>query len=386
MRPWLKLLLLVLVTLVLPWDGVRYARQMEAALRQSERQDLHSLAASLAASLQGRMRLLYRFPDQGTTPGPYDLIPAVLPAPVYADGYSGGWPTRSRLWRRYGQGPHRFDILTGVNDRMLYVLLRVTDPHLVFDAPLANPLRRSTRGDRIWLGFVGPQGHPHAEFLALTGPGPVIAHRIVRGEYGRRRAVVDPRIVGALQVQPGGFELELSLPLSMLGGPFGVAVDDRSGRGGPPLRYGMLGPSGRRPRGGLILASAQLPAYLRRLVRPGLRVAVSTPSGARLAAAEEPIVPAIPAPQPGLLTRLFRRLSGPESRTRITAMAPIRGRGGRGVIGRLEITQTSDRWAQLRDHTLEQMLNLTLANSALACLIAIGLAFQMALRAWRNRH
>ena len=50
MRSWLKLLLLVLVTLVLPWDGVRYARQMEAALRQSERRDLHSLARSLAAS------------------------------------------------------------------------------------------------------------------------------------------------------------------------------------------------------------------------------------------------------------------------------------------------------------------------------------------------
>ena len=129
-----------------------------------------------------------------------------------------------------------------------------------------------------------------------------------------------------------------------------------------------------------------MPAYLRRLVRPGLRVTVCTPSGARLAAAEEPIVPTIPAPQPGLLTRLFRRLSGPQSRTRITAVAPIRGRGGDGVIGRLKITQTSDRWAQLRDHTLEQMLNLTLATSALAGLIATGLAIQMALRAWRRRH
>ena len=385
MRPGLKLLLLVLVTLVLPWDGVRYARQMEAALRQSEQQDLHSLAASLAASLQGRVHLIYRFPDQGTAPGPDDLIPVVLPAAVYADGYAGGWPTHSRLWRRYGRGPHRFDILTGVHGRMLYVLLHVTDPLLVFDAPRANPLRRSTRGERIWIGFAGPQGHLHAEFLALTGPGPVIAHRIVRGEYGRRRAVVDPRIVGALQLQPGGYALELSMPLSMLGGPFGVLVDERNGRDGRPLRYGMLGPSDRRPRGGLILASAQLSAYLRRLVRPGLRVAVCTPSGARLAAAEEPIVPTIPAPQPGLLTRLFRRLSGPESRTRITAVAPIRGSGGRGVIGRLKITQTSDRWAQLRDHTLEQMLNLTLATSALAGLIATGLAIQMALRAWRRR-
>lgn len=75
MQPWLKLVLLLLVTLVLPWDGVRYARQMQAALRQSERQNLRSLAITLAASMQGRTRLIYRYPAQGTRAGADDLIP-----------------------------------------------------------------------------------------------------------------------------------------------------------------------------------------------------------------------------------------------------------------------------------------------------------------------
>lgn len=385
MRPWLKLALLVLVTLVLPWDGVRYARQMESALRQSERQDLGSLARSLAASLQGRTRLIYRFPGFGARPGPYDLVAILLPAPVYVDGYADGWPTSGRLWRRFGSGAHQFRIVAGVSGRMLYALLRITDPHLVFDAPLANPLRRSARGDRIWIGFAGPQGHFHAEFLALTGAGPVVAHRIVLGEYGRRHALVDPRIVGALQPHPGGYDLELSMPLSMLGGPFGVLVDDRSGRGGTPLRYGMLQPSNLRPRGGLVLASPGLSGYLRRLVRPGLRISVTTPAGVVLARADAPKVPDVPAPQPGLLTRLFRRLSGPDGSTRIAASAVIRGTGGQGMLARLKITQTAGRWARLRDRTLERMLNLTLATSLLACLIAIALGAQMVIRAWRRR-
>lgn len=385
MRPGLKLLLLILVSLVLPWDGVRYARQMEAALRQSERQDLHALAGTLAASLQGRLRLIYRYPSLGTRAGRYDLIPALLPAPVSVEGYADGWPRQSRLWRRYGSGADHFDILSGVNGRVLYVLLRVADRHLVFDAPLGDPLRRSGIGDRIWIGFRGAQGHLHAEFLALTGAGPVVAHRIIRGEYGRRRALVDPRIIGALQPHSGGYDVEISLPLSMLGGPFGVMVDDRSGLGRPALRYGMLSQDPPRPRGGLILASAALPAYLHQLLRPGLRLAVTTPSGALLARADSPLVPAIPAPQPGLMTRLFRRLIGPDDPARISATAPIPGAGRRGVIARLQITQTSNRWARLRDRTLEQMFNLTLATSALALLVAIALGAQILNRAW-HRH
>ncbi|MGH8202886.1 MAG: ATP-binding protein, partial [Steroidobacteraceae bacterium] len=85
----LKLLLLGLATLVLPWDGVRYAREMEAALRQSEQHELQAVSETMAASLEGRMDLLYRNagdPAPANT-GPADLTPLVLTAPPYIDGY-----------------------------------------------------------------------------------------------------------------------------------------------------------------------------------------------------------------------------------------------------------------------------------------------------------
>src|SRR5882757_10845648 len=58
----LKLLLLGLATLVLPWAGCRYAREMETALREGEQSSLLSVAQTIAASLQGRTDLLYRQP------------------------------------------------------------------------------------------------------------------------------------------------------------------------------------------------------------------------------------------------------------------------------------------------------------------------------------
>ena len=56
----LKLLLMSLLTLVLPWAGFQYAREMESVLREAERQSLVAVAETIAASLQGREDLLYR--------------------------------------------------------------------------------------------------------------------------------------------------------------------------------------------------------------------------------------------------------------------------------------------------------------------------------------
>ena len=218
----LKLLLLGLATLVLPWAGCRYAREMESALRQGEAESLQGLSQTIAASLQGRTDLLYR----ETPPAPQALTetsPAVLPsAPILSS--TSQRPTilsRSRCRRRrssmatrrtgHARGSwthfdrderHGFAILTGVHERMLYVALRVHDEHALFDAPGNNPLDPATFGDRVWLGFEDPQGVQQQVFLAATGPGAVSARRIQSGEYGRQSARIEPRIRGAWQPVP----------------------------------------------------------------------------------------------------------------------------------------------------------------------------------------
>src|SRR5947207_1070406 len=107
----LKLLLLGLATLVLPWGGCQYAREMESALREGEQNSLQAVSQTIAASLQGRTDLLYRealpppdAPDAPAAPvspgadpvraflnpGPYDLKPLALtaahPRRLAADG------------------------------------------------------------------------------------------------------------------------------------------------------------------------------------------------------------------------------------------------------------------------------------------------------------
>src|ERR1700730_6358446 len=366
----LKLLLLALLTLVLPWAGCRYAREMESALREGEQNSLLSVAQTIASSLQGRDDLLYRQPPhvedpeappatdddkpaaagRAPKPTPYDLRPILLSAQPYLDGYVEEWPQNKTAWRYFARDQHKFGILTGVFERMLYVMLDVHDEHLVFDTPGASPLDPSTFGDRIWIGFEGRDGREHQVFIAATGPGSVTARRIETGEYGQLTAVNEPRILGALQPTARGYRLELRIPLSMLGERFGVLIDDRDRRGADPVSYGTLRSDDLHTVGRLIVASPELTTYLRQFRQPGLRVAVEAPEGRLLAQVDALSEARVLGPEPGILAQFYRRfVDRPGTRRVIDSAADIYDREHKRVIGSLQVSQTEDRWRAVRD-------------------------------------
>jgi two-component system, OmpR family, sensor histidine kinase ChvG len=408
----LKLLALGLATLVLPWAGCNYAREMESALREGEQNSLQAVSQTIAASLQGRTDLLYRqalaredtqaeAPDGAPTgtpadaaaersflnPGPYDLKPLALTAAPLVDGYSEDWPKDASAWAYFRKDErHHFGILSGVYERMLYVLLEVHDEHPVFDAPGTNTLDPASYGDRVWIGFEDSQGEQHQVFLAATGPGSLTARRIETGEYGQQSAQLEPRIRGAWQPTGDGYRIELRVPLSMLGGGFGVLIDDRDARGAPPVSYGTLRSDDLHTLGRLIVAAPELNSYLAQFMQPGLKLAVTTPAGRVLARADALALSRSLSPEAPILARLYRRfVDRPGERQLIESDAPIYDRDHREVIGKLEVTQTADRWIRLRDHALTRMLNFSLITSAVVVTAMFAFAAWLALRLARLR-
>ncbi|HUE48319.1 MAG TPA: ATP-binding protein [Steroidobacteraceae bacterium] len=399
----LKLLLLGLATLVLPWGGCQYAREMESALREGEQNSLQAVSQTIAASLQGRTDLLYREaplpadapdapPDENAGHaflhgGPYDLRPLALTAAPLLDGYSDDWPRDPSAWAYFEKDDrHRFGILTGVYERMLYVLLEVRDEHPLFDAPGTNPLDPGSFGDRVWLGFQDSQGEERQVFLAATGPGAVTARHVETGEYGQQSAPIEPRIHGAWQPMSHGYRIELRVPLSMLGNGFGVLVDDRDARGAEPVSYGTLRSDDLHTLGRLIVAAPELSSYLAQFMQPGLKLAVTTPSGRVLARADALSQLTGLGSETPLLARLYRRfVDRPGTRALLESSAPIYDRDHRAVIGRLEVTQTANRWIRLRDHALMRMLNFSLSTSAVAVTLMFAFAAWLALRLSRLR-
>jgi two-component system, OmpR family, sensor histidine kinase ChvG len=398
----LKLLLLGLLTLTLPWGGCRYARQMEAALREGEHDSLQAVSQTIAASLQGRTDLLYREsrgnkaePGNGDgqedhesepAPTPYDLQPIMLGSAPYLDGYGDEWPRAPGSWRYYTKDGHRFGVLTGVFERMLYVLLEVDDAHLVYDTPGANPLDPGILGDRVWIGMEDPEGVERQFFLAPTGPGPIPARHIETGEYGQQQAVDETRIIGALQPKSNGYFVEFRVPLSMVGHRFGVLIDDRDSRGTTPVSYGTLHSDNLHTVGRLIVSAPELTGYLAQFMQPGLRLAATTAEGRLLAQADALAQVTELNPQRGVLARFYRRFVDRASdHTYIESRAPIYDGNHREVIGHIKATETGDRWFSLRDRALTEMLNFTLITSAVAVTATLAFAVWLAWRLSRLR-
>ena len=171
----LKLLLLGLATLVLPWAGCDTRARWRGRCAKARTGSLGD-GADLAASLQGRTDLLYRetppaAPRRGDLPGrppsapdpefykptPYDLsrLCCRRRRSSMATRRSGreaqAWTIRSRT------APPRCAILTGVHERMLYLLFEVHASTGV-RCPGHRPLDPSGFGDRVWLGFEDPEG------------------------------------------------------------------------------------------------------------------------------------------------------------------------------------------------------------------------------------
>jgi len=419
----LKLLALGLATLVLPWGGCRYAREMETALREGEQTSLQAVSQTIAASLQGRTDLLYREapppadaaaadapggsaapaaheastgvpqgnaaapPPTPSAAGPYDLRPLALSAAPLVDGYADDWPHDPAAWAYFKRDDrHRMRILTGVYERMLYVLLEVHDEHPVFDAPGSNTLDPATFGDRVWIGFTDSRGEEHQVFLAASGPGTLTARRIESGEYGQKSAPLEPRIRAAWQPTNDGYRVEMRVPLSMIGSRFGVLVDDRDTRGAIPVSYGTLRSDDLHTLGRLLVADPELGTYLAQFMQPGLKLAVTTPEGRVLARADALGYSGSLGPTAPVLTRLYRRfVDRPGERRLLEANASIYDRDHRQLIGRLEVTQAPDLWIRLRDRALTRMLNFTLATSLIAVILMFTFAAWLALRLARLR-
>jgi signal transduction histidine kinase len=411
----LKLLLISLFTLALPWAGCHYAREMESVLREGEKQSLGAVAQTIAASLQGRSDYLYRSSSNEvfSSLGPYDLLPVPLPGQPYIDGFSEEWPQEEppvpyrypgaresgdnakpaspqpaavAKWKYFDQPPDRLGVLTGVHERMLYVLLDVKDQKVVFDASASDPLDPAGSGDRVWIGFEDFEGAERQVFLSATGPGTVRARRIEAREYGRQVAVDEERIQAAWRLVPSGYQIELQIPLSMLGNRLGVLVDDRDARGALASSYGTLRGDDLHTRGRLVTASPELSAYLAQFIQPGLRLTVTTPKGGVLAAADGLALPTELNPDRGLLARIYRRLlDRPGERRMLESEGSIYDHDHQHVIGILRVTQTVDRWLTLRDQALTTLLNFTLTISLVAVLIMFVFAARLALRLSRLR-
>ncbi|MEE2730067.1 MAG: ATP-binding protein [Pseudomonadota bacterium] len=162
MRLHTQLLLVSLTTLLLPWAGCHYAREMEQALRESQRQALQQQAGVLGQLVQ-------------TSELPANLPDAVFYTarryqPVQVDGYGDDW--QSHPVHTLAPGIRLQQALFG---ERLYLFAQVETPRIQY----FNPGLEFDRSDH--LRFTTHDGQVQRQWVLFTsGPGQLQAQQWFR--------------------------------------------------------------------------------------------------------------------------------------------------------------------------------------------------------------
>lgn len=241
-----QLLAVSLITLLLPWAGCQYVREMEDSLKNGLGQSLLGSAQTVAAALDGRSSLLY--PQLGgiVPEGAMHYAYRLERTPVI-DGYASDWEPATRS-----------GIALAVTDQHLFIHVPVATSAVIYEAPGRD-------GDGIEL-TVGESGS--ALLLTTAAPGALAARSIDPGALAGSQRVLAYWVETAT-----GFAIEARIPLSLVRGRLGI--DHRR----PGETSVLMEPAA------VVYPSLRLRSSIEDYARAGVRVDVVSRQGFQLARA-----------------------------------------------------------------------------------------------------
>ena len=407
----LQLLIVALTTLILPWAGCQYARELEDALRVSQENALESTADTIALALSAQPARVFRGPED---PRPYveeqgDLYVYALRSPPLLDGYREDWGIAADPKRLPSADGYGARLQVGSTDRYLFLYVEVDDPH--FAAEPANPDPEKDRFDRIDMTLEQPDGSLESYFFATGAPGLIEAQRMIIQSDGTARVASEPRIQAYWLETAGGYHLEARVPLALVESRLWIEAREASGR-----KAGFAVDSAEGGR--LFMATSGLGELLATFIRAGTRATVVDANGLKLGTAGAlraadleddpggtwyrrfvtvdtsswPVQASLPdritgksiaAALSGRPAAEWLRATGGAQDLLLLAAAPIAVDGR--TRGAVVLEQSGDQLLDLRDRALAHLFDLTLLATALAVVFAFSLATFISVRIGRLR-
>jgi two-component system sensor histidine kinase ChvG len=410
----LQLLIVALTTLVLPWAGCQYARELESALRDSQEKSLLASAGTIANALSAQPQRVFRDSDdpEGFAANRADLYVFPLRSQPMLDGYRDDWGVAADPTSLPTTTGYVARAQAGSTERYLYLYIEVDDPH--FDPEPSNVRPERDRFDRVDLTLQRPDGTREFYFFGTNAPGLIAAQSIVNGGDGRDHAVDEPRIQAFWLQTSAGYRLEARIPLSFVGSRLWIRAEDGQGSGKSGVDA-VEDPDGGR----LFFTMAGLDDLLGTFIRGGTRATVidanrlklgvagnlsaNTPGTAeeeaeswyrRLMSVDTSGFP-LEASAPGRLggRSVTAALAGQphaewvrsatSQELRLTAAAPVLIDGR--TRGAVFLEQAGDQLLALRDRAVTRLFNLTLLATAAAVVVMFGFATWISLRIGRLR-
>jgi len=285
-----KLLLLSLAVLAIPYTGFQYLRELERYLRDSLEASLVDAARAVAAPLHEHAEL---FPVSNE---PVDRTVYVhkLEHPIQLDGYTDDWLSYLDWSTPYAEkdsgraDPLSYRFLISRYHQYYYALLQIHDGHLVYQQP---DTPGALDNDHVELVYSDADGVLQHCYFSPSAPGRMhpFSLRTTADEFGVEYRSVESvtNISGVWQPVDGGYNLEIAIPVSLVGDHLGFIVSDvddaKTRRVGAAV--GTAGAATRRNPGRILQYSPGIEAIIENLaqVSSGRRIWVLDNRGQVLA-------------------------------------------------------------------------------------------------------
>jgi two-component system sensor histidine kinase ChvG len=407
-----QLLLVALATLVLPWAGCQYARELETALRVAQENALLASADTIARALSAQpARVFPAADDQAFKAAQGDLYVFPLHGEPLLDGYRDDWDIPADLTPLASSDRLAARLQAGMTERYLFLYIEVDSAH--FTPQPGNVHPATDRFDRVDLNVLRPDGTTAAYFFATNAPGLIGAQSVISGADGVQHTASEPRIQAFWLQNSQGYHLEARLPLSLVGPRLWVQATD--GRSGARAGFAPTEP----PTGGrLFLSTPGLGDLLATFIRAGTRATVIDSNSLKLGEAGElhprdlgetaepgqswyrrfmavdtsrwPIAASLPGRLEG--QSVSAALAGEphaewlrtgSQELLLSAAAPIVVEGQ--VRGAVVLEQAGDQLLDLRDRALHRLFNFTLWAIGVVVIFLFGFATWISVRIGRLR-
>jgi len=222
-----KLMLLSIAVLIIPYIGFDYLRQMETYLRETLEASLVDSTYAVAGALNDKPKLF----ESSFNENKNSLYVHQLNNPVELDGYTDDWLSYIDWSETYSPelatDADNFKLIISKDDDYFYVLMQVKDDALVYST-LNN--QGHINGDHIAVVYRDKYQRLQKDYLAPSGPGLVRPFRYEEAydEYGveirKQKNLTNTSAVW--QATDEGYNIEIKIPVYLLGGNLGFVLND----------------------------------------------------------------------------------------------------------------------------------------------------------------
>ena len=253
-----KLLLLSVVILGIPYIGLEYIRELEKHLRDALEVSLVDAARAEAGLLHGRGELFEKHEDDPET----SLYVHELLHPIQVDGYVNDWNAYLSWSGVYQDNSDSdtgvdFKLIIGQYELNYYILIQVTDRNLVFSD--VNKVNEKLH-DQVKLVMQDRRGSLRTYYFSPTAPGVIRPYTFNSrfNEFGDESSVIEyaTNIKGEWQKSANGYNLEIVLPVNLIGEYLGFIV--RNSDGSQHYSLGTAGIHTESAPGRLMRSSAKI--------------------------------------------------------------------------------------------------------------------------------